>query len=212
MADNTNALLRKALESANRNRSEAQAMKAQIRELGASVKTLREAFSSSAMKALSNRERALAAAIDMQPNFLVFEHSVDEGVTAADNIEQQIDTVGRFIVDRIRAAWRASSGSDTGKFGHGSSAVNPDLTSTNVVDFSYQLVDGRNNNYLQNANIPGDLLFRSDGDGFMPGGLVLEGGSHVKIIVQPHRAWPSDGYVVFVFEGIQVYDQVGAPS
>lgn len=213
MANNDiNALLRKALNAADQSRKDNRALSAEVRALKASMNTLQQAYRGSAMKALTNRERALAAAVDMRPNYLVIEHDVDDGVTAADNTEQQVDTVGRFIVDRIRCAWRASSGNNSGYFGHGSSGQNPDLTSTNVVDFSFELVDGRNNIYLQNAKLPGDLLFRSDGDGFAPGGLILEGGTNLKVIVTPHRAWPSDGYLIFVFEGIQVYDQVGAPS
>lgn len=205
------SMLRRTKNASDEAKAAAANAQAKLEAIQSSVTSLQRAFQGGAMKPLTNRERALANCLDMRPTWLVMSKEFPNGIDAIDEMERQTDTVGRLIVDRIRASWRRSS---TGLQGYISSAQAGDIdhTSTNVVDFMWQLVDGRNNQYLQNEPIPSDLLARNDGDGFPAGGLVFEPGTDVRIIITPLRSWPADGYLTFVFEGIQCYDQRGAPE
>lgn len=162
---------------------------------------------------LTQRERALAAARNMQAAWLVIEKTVSSGNETEENFQKNTDSVGRFVVDRIRATWRATSGNSQGMYGLVSSAAagTIDHTSTNLVDFTWELIDGRNNLNLANSALPSDLLARNDGDGFPAGGIIFEASTPVKLTVTPLRAWPSDGVLSFIFSGIQLYDQIGAP-
>jgi hypothetical protein len=208
-------LLRQTKRAAKEATAKANAAEGHLAEMKGSLSALERAFQGGAMKPLTNRERALAACRDMRPTWFILSEAFANGEDAVQEIERQTDTVGRLIVDRIRATWRdTEAGSPTeGMFGLISSAQagNIDHLSLNIIDFEFQLVDGRNSQYLENEPIPSDVLARSDGDGFPAGGLVFEPGTDVRIIITPLRPMPSDGVITFILEGIQCYDQKGAP-
>jgi hypothetical protein len=208
-------LLRQTKRASEEAIARASAAESNLAEVKGSLAALERAFQGGAMKPLTNRERALAACRDMRPTWFVLTENFAVGANAVQEMERQTDTVGRMIVDRIRATWRDTQvGSPTeGMFGLISSAQAGDIDhlSLNIIDFEFQLVDGRNNQYLQNEPIPSDVLARSDGDGFPAGGLVFEPGTDVRIILTPLRDMPSDGIITFILEGIQCYDQKGAP-
>ena len=208
-------LLRKTQRSAKEAIAKATATEGSLGDIKGALNALERAFQGGAMKPLTNRERALAAARDMRPTWLVMSHQFDAQTDGEQLIDRQADTVGRLIVDRIRATWLCTDeGSQNyGMYGFISSpqAGNIDHVSTNVVDFEWSPRDGRNNQNLSNEPIPGDVLARNDGDGFPAGGLVFEPGTPIQIVVNFHRPTPTEGILTFILEGIQCYDQKGAP-
>jgi hypothetical protein len=205
------ALIRKLTDKSEAAEREARQATRHAARVEGVLNGVQKSIQKSAIQPLTNRERALAACKDMRPGYIVLEIGFLTGATAKDSTEQRSDTVGRFIVDRIRASFRNSSG----QYGYISSAQNPDLTSTNVVDFTWELIDGRNNQHLSDRPLPSDILAKNDGDGFPAGGWVLEPGTDVNLEITPLRAIPGaadeTNYITIVLEGIQCYDQVGAP-
>lgn len=162
----------------------------------------------STLKPSTNFMRAVISAKDMRPGFIILRQTFAIGATAEDATSERSNTVGRFIVTRVRAYWLNTT---TGVYGHISSSINPDMTSTNAIDFRWEPIDGRNDQSLTNYALPCDVFARNDRDGFITGGWVLEPGTDVKVKTAPLRALPSNGTIEYVFEGIQCYDQVGAP-
>jgi hypothetical protein len=132
--------------------------------------------------------------------------------------ERQIDSVvidqeGWFFCDRIWAVWRIDDENslDNGRFVGVSSGHPFILGSTaggvaypaNILDFLWEYQEGRSQRTRQNIPLPSDILYRTDLDGFPPGGDSFGPNTSVQFTITPTRAAETDGLLQIVLSGIQ---------
>jgi hypothetical protein len=77
----------------------------------------------------------------------------------------------------------------------------------NQVNFFLEYYDGRTQQARQNLPIPGDILYRSDKDGFiLPGGDAFGPNANIAVFVTPTVAPTNAGVLYVTFNGVQCHD------
>ena len=132
-----------------------------------------------------------------------------------------VSQFGWFFADRLFASWLPSA--DAGGFGTanmwapigrsnpfiagaGRIAI-PPVQVANQLNFFLEYSDLRTQQARQNIPIPGDLLYRGDGDGYLlPGGDAYGPNTTVNILVTPTVAPTNAGTLYVMFNGVQCRD------
>jgi len=163
------------------------------------------------MKQPTFREKMIQEAAWTVPRHysILFEFSQNDSARVTDSVV--IDQEGWFFCDRIWATWRPTTGNDAGRFG-GISSGNPVvLASTaggaaepvNLIDFLWEYQEGRSQRTRQNLPLPSDMLYRTDSDGFPPGGDSFGPNTTVQFAITPTRAIYGDGILQIILSGVQ---------
>jgi len=122
-----------------------------------------------------------------------------------------IDQEGWFFLDRIWATYRVTAGNDAGRF-RGCSSGNAAIVASTanavaepieILDFLWEYQEGRAGRTRQNFALPGDMLYRTDRDGYSPGGDAFAPDSTVQFHIEPTRAVEQTGVFQMVLEGVQ---------
>jgi len=126
-----------------------------------------------------------------------------------------ISQFGWFFADRIFASWLPGAGALIGMWapigrsnpfiaGAGNIVV-PEVA--DQLNFFLEYSDVRTQQSRQNLPIPGDLLYRGDGDGYiLPGGDGFGPNTTISLYVTPTVAPQHAGTLYVMFNGIQCHD------
>jgi len=140
---------------------------------------------------------------------ILFEFDQNDSDRVTDSVT--VDQEGWFFCDRIWATWRPTAGDDSGRFG-GISSGHPYIVGStagaaaepvNLIDFLWEYQEGRSQRTRQNLAIPSDVLYRTDLDGFPPGGDSFGPNTTVQFAITPTRVIPVDGILQIVLSGVQ---------
>jgi hypothetical protein len=121
---------------------------------------------------------------------------------------------GWFFADRVQASFYPTAG-DNENLWRPLASSNPTIASSGAVDdvlnFSWGYSEARTNQSRQSESnlVPGDLLYRHDGDGFLLGGDPWSPATVVTVKVTPRIAPDNGGVLTFTFLGEQC---VNAPD
>jgi len=136
-------------------------------------------------------------------------YAVDATVTAASTVQQSVTftvtSEGWFFIDRIYACWRETTGNQYRAISSGGAMADVQVANLeNPIDFTWEYIDGRTNQSRMNQQIPGDVLFRFDNDGFMvAGGDPIAPTMQVQVNFTPTHVTGIAGILTFVFQGLQ---------
>jgi hypothetical protein len=127
-----------------------------------------------------------------------------------------ISQFGWFFADRIFASWLPSAGVGTLNMWAPIGRSNPFIAGAgaivvpevqNQLNFFLEYADIRTQQSRQNLPIPGDLLYRGDGDGYLlPGGDGFGPNTTVSLFVTPTVAPQNAGTLYICFNGVQCHD------
>lgn len=115
---------------------------------------------------------------------------------------------GWFFADRVQVSFRPSAG-DNENLWRPLASSDPTIAADgavgDVLNFSWEYFEARTNQARQSESktIPGDLLFRNDGDGFLLGGDPWSPATTVTVAVTPTIAPDNAGTLTFTFLGEQ---------
>jgi hypothetical protein len=133
--------------------------------------------------------------------------------TARQSATQNLTQGGYFILDEIRAAWRPTAGANAGTWQAGSSG-HPEIVNaaeiggaavTDVLDFSWELVEGVAQRARQNVNpTPGHYLYGRDRGMVLHAPDLYMPASAVTVFITPHSAPDNAGILVFSLCGRQM--------
>jgi hypothetical protein len=124
----------------------------------------------------------------------------------------QTSPEGWFFADRVWASWRPTAGPNANTWralAHSNPPIAVSDAAGNIVpdvlDFTWEYSEARTNRARQNESrtIPGDLLFRNDGDGFLLNGDPWSPATAVTIAATPLVAPDNPGVLTFTFLGEQ---------
>ena len=136
-------------------------------------------------------------------------YAVDSTVTAASTAQQTatvtVTSEGWFFIDRIYAAWRETSANHYRAISSGGAMAGIAVaTLEDEIDFTWEYIDGRTNRSRMNQQIPSDILFRFDRDGFtIPEGDPIAPTMQIQVNFTPLHVTGKAGILTFVFAGMQ---------
>jgi hypothetical protein len=138
---------------------------------------------------------------------LVESAAVTAASTADIPINMQISSGTWFFAKRIYVSWRPTAGGWANHWAPIGSS-NPALAAlaapqANVLDFMWQYSDTWSSRRRQNVPIPGDVLYRSDRDGFIPGSDGWPPDTTVSFIFTPTANPAQDGRLWVTILGVQ---------
>lgn len=122
----------------------------------------------------------------------------------------QTSTKGWFFADRVFGSFRLTEGDNAGRWWpltHSDPLVAVTVAAgtpiPDILDFTWEYSENRTNMARQNDSltIPGDLLFRRDGDGFLLGGDPWAPRTTITPAITPLSAPDNAGVFVFTFLG-----------
>jgi len=160
------------------------------------------------------REKMIRQAEWSVPRFYSILWNIAQGDTARVPGTVNIDQDGWFFLDRIWATYRVTAGNDIGRF-RGCSSGHPAIVASTanalaepieIFDFLWEYQEQRGGRNRQNFALPGDLLYRTDRDGYVPGGDAFGPATTVQFQVTPTRAAEQTGVLQIVLEGVQCLD------
>lgn len=197
---------------------------AQVRQLAAmlkrgeelSVQRFNELEKLLAGKAPTYADRVLAGAEHVIPFYYVIPIQFAGGVTTRTPGTVQIDQDGYFLADRYYACWRPTAGANAGEWKPVSSGIlagDEALAAANIadkIDFQWEIVEGSSQRGRQNNPIPGDILYRMDGDGKLTEPDVYPPGTTMTVVITPTENTDNAGTFVFVAQGRQCLNVVEA--
>ncbi len=124
----------------------------------------------------------------------------------------QTTSKGWYFADRVHASYRPTAGAQAGQWrplthadptiaAHDASGVG--VVVPDVLEFDWEYSESRTNMNRQNDSqtIPGDLLFRRDGDGYLIGGDPWAPRTTISVAATPRVAPTNNGVLVFTFIG-----------
>lgn len=118
---------------------------------------------------------------------------------------------GWFFAERMYICWRPSAGANINRYRPISSG-NPIIAGNEAVaagavadtlNFLLDISEGRAQRDRQNLPVPGDVFYRIDGDGLIPGGDAYGPNSNVQFGITPTIAPTNAGTCTVVVQGIQ---------
>lgn len=122
-----------------------------------------------------------------------------------------IEQEGAFLLRRIAASFRPTSGSNTGRWMPISSddpavavAIAGGTAIADGIDFVFDWTEGMARRGRNDNDIPGSLLYRHDQDGILPCEDVFLAASTVEFGVTPLRAPANTGVLVMTLIGTQL--------
>lgn len=142
---------------------------------------------------------------------LPFHQIINVTITAATTRVTQVlhtSAAGWFFADRVFGSFRPTAGANAGRWRPIASS-DPVVASwagaADVLDFTWEYYEDRTNRARQNDArvIPGDLLFRRDGDGLLLGGDPWAPATDITVAITPLVAPDNEGVFTFVFLGEQ---------
>ena len=170
-------------------------------------------------KRLSFREYTEAKASITYPFNYIATIALAQGVTNRIQGNITISQRGWFFADRILVSYLPSA--DGGGFGTANmwgplARSNPYIAGAgniagaevpNQVNFFLEYYDGRTQQARQNLPIPGDILYRTDHDGYiLPGGDAFGPNANIAVFVTPTVAPANPGTLYVLFNGKQCHD------
>ena len=167
-------------------------------------------------KKLSFRQYTEAKASITYPFTYITAIALAAGVTNRIQGNITISQKGWFFADRIFASYLPSAGVPNANMWGPLARSNPYIAGagaiagaevTNQVNFFLEYYDGRTQQARQNLPIPGDILYRSDHDGYiLPGGDAFGPNANIAVFVTPTVAPTNAGVLYITFNGKQCHD------
>lgn len=167
-------------------------------------------------KKLSFRQYTERKASITYPFNYIAQIALAAGVTNRIQGNITISQKGWFFADRISASYLPSAGAPNANMWGPLARSNPYIAGagaiagaevTNQLNFFLEYYDGRTQQARQNLPIPGDILYRSDRDGYiLPGGDAFGPNSNIAVFITPTVAPTNAGAIYIVFNGIQCHD------
>jgi hypothetical protein len=127
-----------------------------------------------------------------------------------------ISQFGWFFADRIWASWLPAAGAVGANAWGPIGRSNPFIAGAghivagvvaNTLNFFLEYSDVRTQQSRQNLPIPGDLLYRTDGDGYLlPGGDAFGPNASISLLITPTVAPANAGVLYVCFNGVQLQD------
>jgi len=167
----------------------------------------------------TQKDRLVACAAKIVPFRYNLEINFAAATTARTPGTVTITQDGYFLLDRVYACWRPTAGGNAGRFQPVSSG-NPVIAGAelqaagaiaDLFNFNWELVEGAAQRTRQDIATPGDILYRTDNDGYMqkyPD--IFMPASVVTAFVTPLEAVNSAGTFILVLEGRQLLNVVEA--
>jgi len=154
---------------------------------------------------LNFRETKKNEAAFYYPKWYAVDATVTSASTAQQSVTVTVTSEGWFFIDRIYATWRETSANHYRAISSGgamSDVAVGDLE--NEIDFTWEYIDGRTNRSRMNQQIPGDILFRFDRDGYtIPDGDPIAPTMQIQVNFTPLHVTGINGILTFVFAGMQ---------
>jgi hypothetical protein len=170
-------------------------------------------------KVLSFREYTERKASITYPFTYIAQIALPAGATNRVIGNITISQKGWFFAERIFASWLPTT--DIGGFGTANmwaplARSNPYIAGAgaialaevyNQLNFFFEYVDGRTQQARQNIPIPGDILYRTDHDGYiLPGGDAFGPNANIAVAITPTVAPTNHGVLSVAFNGKQCHD------
>lgn len=158
---------------------------------------------------LNFREAVMNESITYYPKWYALDLTVTAASTAEISGAFTITADGYFFIDRIYATWRETTGNTYRAISSGGiAAMTPAATLESELDFTWEYLDGRTNQSRMNQQIPGDILFRADNDGFtVCGGDPIAPTMQVLVRATPTHVTGIAGILTFIFQGLQTVQE-----
>lgn len=167
-------------------------------------------------KKLSFRQYTERKASITYPFNYIAQIALAAGVTNRVQANITVSQKGWFFADRVFASYLPSAGAPNANMWGPLARSNPYIAGagaiagaevTNQVNFFLEYYDGRTQQGRQNLPIPGDILYRTDRDGYiLPGGDAFGPNANVSVFITPTVAPANAGTLYIVFNGVQCHD------
>jgi hypothetical protein len=180
---------------------------AALRVIDARVKAMEAA------KKPTFRQQQIAEAAIALPRWYNIDFTVSATTTDMINGSVTITQEGWFFIDRIYAVWRETANSRYRSPSSGGYSANiPAATLENEIDFTWNYQDGRTQMRRSPNDMPSDILWRHDNDGFiMNDGDPIGPNAPINAWITPIRqVTTSAGIVSLWFQGVKCLDNLRA--
>lgn len=161
---------------------------------------------------LTFRQKKIAEAAFALPRWYNIDFTVSATTTDMITGSVTITQEGWYFIDRIYVVWRETTGNAYRTPSSGGYSANTTVANLeDEIDFTWNYQDGRTQMWRATNDLPGDVLWRHDSDGFvMNEGDPIGPNAPINAHITPLHATSQAGILTMIFQGVQCLDNLRA--